>query len=367
MNEFKKFSIDQNLIIFFITQIPIFFQTLFLHPIYFFKTNFLRKFILFPLHLLLLTYFLFNFKRSLPIKDLPIALHLIIFCLRSLIFSRVNQPYYQLNHKTGLKVNHDNDSFFKRIQFALSLLVSLRGIGWSHGIPKPKPTDTYYKDTIKRILISVSILLFSSISFTFIEHFKLSRYFLTIIIGLSSWSQLELTGSFLRFISYSNFFFDFPIYSKTLNQFWSKRWHSLLKEIFIKLSFYQHFESRWISLIWSFTLSGLIHEFSMWFASGQFDPYLRTTLFFISQGFGILLERKFNLNGTLWTFFWLTFWGRFMVDAWLERDLVDRRPIEYLDQLFFRLILEQHTALVSFFAFDILRPLIIRHGREGIA
>lgn len=334
MNESETFVIDKNLTILFITQIPIFFQTLFLHPTYFHKTNFLRKSILFPLHLLLLSYFLINFKRSLPIQDLPIGLHLIIFTLRSLIFSKANQPYYQLDHKTGVKVDHNNDSLLKRILFAFSLLVSLRGIGWSHGVPKPKLNQTYYQDTIKRISISVSILLFSTISFTFIEHFKLSRYFLTIIIGLSSWSQLELTGSFLRLFFYSNFFFNFPIYSITLTEFWSKRWHSLLKEIFIKLS-YQHFKSPWIALIFSFTLSGLIHEFSMYFASGQFDPYLRTSVFFISQSVGILLERKFNFSGTLWTFFWLTFWGRFMVDAWLERELVDRRPIEYLDQLFF--------------------------------
>ncbi|KAG0146226.1 hypothetical protein CROQUDRAFT_657716 [Cronartium quercuum f. sp. fusiforme G11] len=273
------------------------------------------------------------------------------YFFQTLVWGMASEPYYKLAdpNPTG--------SIFDRLSFAISLHSSPRGIGWSFGVPVKASNQTRIKflyDTLRRLSFNLLIIASSSISLGVINinpsaPSLLLRYLMTFFVGTLAWTVLDSAGCIIRLfalafnqdLSEYPFFLDSPIQGTNLADFWSRRWHSLLKHVFVEVGgrpiegLVRHcvgdgILSRTCLILGTFTVSGLEHEFSLWFAT-SLEKSFRTTLFFFAQGLGVILEAFFFRKtgkkvggwiGRVWMFFWLIFWGRFMIDALIEKGVV---------------------------------------------
>ncbi|OJT01603.1 hypothetical protein TRAPUB_7945 [Trametes pubescens] len=87
---------------------------------------------------------------------------------------------------------------------------------------------------------------------------------------------------------------DEPWHMSSLHEFWSKRWHQILRSVFLVMGGYP---GRWIAgdvgmLFGTFIASGMYHEVSLCMGGAPFD--VRVLVFFVAQAFGILAENAYR-------------------------------------------------------------------------
>lgn len=113
----------------------------------------------------------------------------------------------------------------------------------------------------------------------------------------------------------------------SLHEYWGKRWHQTLRQVFLV---YGGYIGRWLAgpmgmVLGSFFASGLYHEIGMRL------PDHRTTLFFLLQGVGIILEGLWKkttgrpvggVAGWFWAAFFVLVIGQMSTDAWAIQGLI---------------------------------------------
>ncbi|OCH95577.1 hypothetical protein OBBRIDRAFT_767390 [Obba rivulosa] len=124
--------------------------------------------------------------------------------------------------------------------------------------------------------------------------------------------------------------FNNPWAATSLHDFWARRWHQILRHVFLV---YGGYPGQWIGgqcgmVIGAFLASGFFHEFGIYIVGRGLDH--RATLFFVMQAAGIFLEtlwKKFRsrpvggLGGRIWTAIWILGLGQICTDAWLARGI----------------------------------------------
>ncbi|KAH9809056.1 hypothetical protein DFH28DRAFT_1087003 [Melampsora americana] len=341
-----------------LAQLALLGQAVLLHPAYrTSQTARLLRLGLIPLAFSLLASFAMR-RRAQSTFALDIATNIFIgpmiavTALRSLIWGTSSKPYYRS------KDSEAQGSFLDKLAFGVSLLSSPRGIGWSFGVPLQPVNQTktdFLRDTLRRLsgdlfIFASSVVILAIIDSSPYATTSIFRYLTTFFSGTLSWTMLDSAGCFVRLgallfgldLSEYTFWLDSPIRSTNLADFWSRKWHSLLRHVFVEggakpcEAIVQKLIgngvlSRSAGLIGAFAISGLIHEFGLWFATTP-DFSFRTTAFFVSQGLGVVLESTFSKLtggrvggwiGRIWMLLWLVGWGRLMIDSWLDQGVVD--------------------------------------------
>lgn len=347
-----------------LAQLPLFTQAYLLHPQ--FHSNQVARLLrltLIPITFVLLISFasqwrLDHFGPANAFLNVFVGSFIIVSALRACIWGTTSQAY----HRLPSNPHHQHPSLLEKLHFAHSILSSPRGIGWSFGTPiKPfiKADSDFLSETLRRLWINLSILISSCLTITLIynssySHTLFARHVMTFFAGTHTWTMLDSAGCLLRLTAFAlqldksqyPFFLDAPIGATSLADFWSRRWHSLLRYIFVEAG-YKPFESliqafigpgplsRAAGLLGAFFISGLIHEFALWFATYP-DYTFRTTIFFTAQGLGVVLESTFSRLtgrkvgcwvGRIWGLLWLVLWGRLMIDAFMEHDIMDKETL----------------------------------------
>ncbi|KAI0831140.1 hypothetical protein BC628DRAFT_1352498 [Trametes gibbosa] len=126
---------------------------------------------------------------------------------------------------------------------------------------------------------------------------------------------------------------DEPWRMSSLHEFWSKRWHQLLRSTFLVLGGYP---GRWVAgdigmLFGTFIASGLFHEIGFHLGGAPLDP--KVLVFFVAQAFGILAEKMYRAatgkrvggwGGTLWGAIFVLGIGQICTDSWVARGAAGR-------------------------------------------
>ena len=121
-----------------------------------------------------------------------------------------------------------------------------------------------------------------------------------------------------------------PWASESISELWSKRWHQMLRRVFLV---YGGIPGGWIAgrpgvVLGTFFASGLLHEFSIYVVGRGIDH--RVTFFFTFQGVCVLLEvlwykftgRKVRgWGGRLWTYLIILTTGQACCELYLYRHL----------------------------------------------
>ncbi|KAI8442740.1 hypothetical protein BY996DRAFT_3976411 [Phakopsora pachyrhizi] len=140
------------------------------------------------------------------------------------------------------------------------------------------------------------------------------------------------------------FWFDRPYLSNSLRDFWSNRWHSQLKQIFVEfgsnpiqylsinlLGIRSRNLLRILRVFGAFFISGLFHELGLWYAT-KLDKKLNNLKFFTMQAVGIVLESLFEkifckqvggFYGRIWSLGWVLLWGRLMIFSYIDHKVID--------------------------------------------
>ncbi|KAI0031067.1 hypothetical protein K488DRAFT_79290 [Vararia minispora EC-137] len=141
---------------------------------------------------------------------------------------------------------------------------------------------------------------------------------------------------------------DNPWVAQSLHEFWSRRWHQLLRQTFLVFG---GWPGAAIAgdvglVIGTFFASGMFHECTMYAMGREWD--WRVPLFFVLQGFSVIGERVWRIVtgrrvdgwlGTLWVYIDIVVFGQPLVDSWHRRGLaggmVIPPPISPARQLLF--------------------------------
>ncbi|CCG82383.1 protein of unknown function [Taphrina deformans PYCC 5710] len=227
-----------------------------------------------------------------------------------------------------------------RIKWSLAATANLRCIGFKCGkreYPIPRPTRSEILFPAFRKLGVVDVLT------TVMHHLALHNGGST-LTSRPSWQQISIV--FLIGISLFNLFQGlygvlqyFGLYwldmspsqwppmllkpwtATSLSQFWSKEWHSVFRRIFLfytdlivePMTSHYRLSSRSqaaLRTVTVFFMSALLHDLGLYLFWRQHS--LRTYVFFLSQGLGVLLEQfvgisKYPVLGFIWTYSFLFF------------------------------------------------------------
>ncbi|GJJ14066.1 hypothetical protein Clacol_008323 [Clathrus columnatus] len=267
------------------------------------------------------------------------------------------------------KQDRNTTTFMVALSEANTLMSTVRGIGIEHGKAIPLPPET--RSLEKRLFLKAtffmflrSYILFDLLEFTlkltpplrtykggsiYVESLPIpQRLILAMFIHIS-------TGCFIIEVMQAAYFFAtlmgvgvlnqspslwppifyHPWQAESLQEFWGKRWHQLLRRTFLILGGYP---CEWIGnkiglgrvflLFGTFLASGLFHELPCYLLRRSFD--WRPPLFFLSQALLICLERAWQAMtgkkirgwwGRLWVYFSLLILAQILVDSWHSRGL----------------------------------------------
>ncbi|KAH9823954.1 hypothetical protein DFH28DRAFT_1077810 [Melampsora americana] len=334
-----------------VAQLPLLAQAFLLHPYY--KSNPKARLIrlaLVPIGVSLLFSFGLRWRTNFPgwistSANKTFGQLLIILALRCMIWGITSAQYYRL-------------SPFDSSKSPETCLRSPLGLDGHLAFLSNLKTKTMMPSsvlTIRRLLINTTVFL---TSLELLVLFKKSVYFgifpfcyLKAFLAMPLFWDAYLDSWPVIFNLNKDeypFFIDSVHKSSSLTEFWSRRWHSCLRHTLIKaaarptynlVTFIGKNYSKGITeeiaqaagLLSAFLMSGLVHEFGLWFAT-HLDWSFRTTTFFLSQGVGILIEKVFTrLTGRrvggvpAWTFglIWILFWIQPMVNACIEHGIMN--------------------------------------------
>lgn len=141
---------------------------------------------------------------------------------------------------------------------------------------------------------------------------------LMVVFGLEMGNDLVglLAVGLFRSVPASWFpLYDHPWRATSLHDFWGRRWHQILRHMFLSLGGYP---GLWVGgniglVLGTFLASGMYHALGLQMADH------RIVLFFVLQGLGILLENVYRrctgrrvggVAGWCWTAFWVVVLGQ---------------------------------------------------------
>jgi alginate O-acetyltransferase complex protein AlgI len=99
--------------------------------------------------------------------------------------------------------------------------------------------------------------------------------------------------------------FDNPAASRSLGEFWGRRWNLAFHEMASGLVYRPvagRFGRAW-GVAAAFGLSGLLHELAISLPAGA--GWGLPTAYFLLHGALVLAERRWRIKGRLWTIFWV--------------------------------------------------------------
>ena len=241
-----------------------------------------------------------------------------------------------------------------------------RGIGWQFGrdvqlpaMRRPIERSRYLKATALSILRSYLLVdlvdslleLFPGITPTggslfYAELPPVPRYALSttlhaalglcIVLGIEMWYDLaSLVGVGLMHQSPTAWppCHDRPWRSRSLHEFWSRRWHQVLRHTFMV---YGGYPGRWLAgdigaLFGVFCASGLFHEIGFYLGGQQID--WKVVAFFVLQAVGILAEKVYTAYtgrraggwlGTVWAVLFVLILGQMCSESFWLKELAPR-------------------------------------------
>ncbi|POW07456.1 hypothetical protein PSTT_08258, partial [Puccinia striiformis] len=190
-----------------------------------------------------------------------------------------------------------------------------------------------------------------------------SPFYMTVLLGGGAYSGFALAGGLFNILEISiisllrvilpknNSFrpdplnpynypplFNTPWLRTSLTEFWGKGWQAVFRHHFLFCGaqpMYKIFHifgptiGKLAAVMGAMGLSAAMHEFCL-VAVSELDPTFSSSRMFLGQGVGIALEAIFKLVtghkvsgplGWIWTFAFIIFNGRPMVDAWIQRGL----------------------------------------------
>ncbi|KAI0033617.1 hypothetical protein K488DRAFT_47289 [Vararia minispora EC-137] len=126
--------------------------------------------------------------------------------------------------------------------------------------------------------------------------------------------------------------FDEPWLSHSLAEFWGRRWHRVLRRMFIQLGSRpgRALGGRAGAVLGAFFVSTVLHVWSIWGMGGGF-AFLPTAVFFMTLGLGTVLEEIFTaqtgwkvagFSGWAWCHTVMVLSGLMMTDDWTRRGLL---------------------------------------------
>ncbi|TFK28057.1 hypothetical protein FA15DRAFT_665836 [Coprinopsis marcescibilis] len=247
---------------------------------------------------------------------------------------------------------------------ALELAYTLRGLKWKFGqgmyIPpfeRPLERSAFLRATFVSLaknfilldLLDSLVKLFPGVgtpvggSMFYSDLSPIARYTVATVIhiltGAAILSGFHMVYDLITFVAVTLFgssprswppVMDNPWISQSMHEFWSKRWHQVLRQTFLVFGGYP---GKWIAgkvgmVFGAFIASGLFHECAMYSMGRGYDH--SATLFFGSQGLVLLLERIWKKvtgrpvggwPGRLWVYFIMFVAAQPMTNAWHRRGL----------------------------------------------
>ncbi len=122
-----------------------------------------------------------------------------------------------------------------------------------------------------------------------------------------------------------------PWLSTSLHEFWSFRWHQLLRHLFVIFGARPGgaLLGRPGALMGAFAISAVVHHFAVWGLG--YGSEFSTGEFFLLMGLGVAMEVAFKkvtnmrvegFSGWLWTMLWTLVWGTLMLDGWARHGML---------------------------------------------
>ncbi|HVR84247.1 MAG TPA: MBOAT family protein [Planctomycetota bacterium] len=113
-----------------------------------------------------------------------------------------------------------------------------------------------------------------------------------------------------------------PLASKTLGEFWGRRWNLAFHDV-VRNRVFCPAARRWgpaTGILLTFVFSGLLHEVLLSVpASGGYGlPFA----YFLLHGLLVLAERRWKLAGRVWTLFWVLVPAPLLFHPWFIRSLI---------------------------------------------
>ncbi|KAI0295314.1 hypothetical protein B0F90DRAFT_1638220 [Multifurca ochricompacta] len=296
--------------------------------------------------------------------NLAFVVGMLSIALKSLEWTFIKKPLrrYEIPKGQGSIPTERRLSISNVLLDALDLFCNQRGIGWSWSsnpfprecVPPPSITTVLAKTFFKVVVFDTSQYLVQYNRPTIAKPGgdslfdpsldPLSRTiwaaFATICVGLSGYAMIDsmyhiatLVGRIFLRQSASQWppLFHRPWMSTSIHEFWSVRWHQLLRQLFIIFGARPGgtLLGRYSAFMGAFTVSAVIHHIGLW-SLGRGTEFSTTGGFFLLMGVGIVIEGVFSkvtglrvkgFYGWVWTMLWTLLWGSFMLDGWARHGM----------------------------------------------
>ncbi|KAI0291690.1 hypothetical protein BC826DRAFT_1105826 [Russula brevipes] len=298
------------------------------------------------------------------ILNLFFASLMVIIPLRSFEWAFVKKPFkrYELP-----KLHQDTPierplSVSNVLIDALDLLSNQRGVGWSwssNPFPRESSPPPSIASALAKVLFELTVFDASQCIIHYVcpsvnnprggsifdpnrdlVHRISLAAFSAICAGVGSYAFIDSTyhvGAVVGRIVFRHpaslwpRIFNKPWMSTSIHEFWSVRWHQLLRHLFITFGARPGgmLFGKPGALIGAFAVSAFIHHVCLW-GLGNGSEFVTAGGFFLLMGVGAVLEGAFKKVtglrvrgwiGWLWTMAWTTMWGMFMIDGWARHGM----------------------------------------------
>jgi len=261
----------------------------------------------------------------------------------------------------------------------LELLSNMRGFGWDWGQgwqfpPETRPISSKAAFLGPTLLSAIVHFLIFDVLLNTAQSFSPSTFgsptggtifdpslstfpryaqstFISLLFGIILYTTVQLPYDVFTIIGVLIFrqhptrwppIFGSPWRSTSLAMLWSKRWHQMLRSIFIDIGAkpFSYFVGRAGGVMGAFFLSAILHDWGLW-STGRGTEFWSVGGFFLIMGVGCVMEGVFTRLtglkvrgriGWLWTMGWMVGWGNILVDAHARKGFIGSKfmPKEYM-------------------------------------